>query len=669
MSASLSAIAALATTAPPTAAYPSDDAYPGNIDELLTRLLRNYEEAEDATRGARLRSERARDFRDGKQWTAEEAETLRRRKQPVVWNNVIGRKIDLLRGIERRGRSDPKAYPRTPDQENRADCATQVLRYISDDQRFDVIRSAVHDNMLVEGFGGCEVIVELDTTLQSAFLNSTALTPVAPPSYNVVINQIPWERLFYDPHSQHAGFQDARYLGQVIWQDRDQVLDRWPDAGDILDASFAATGINTDTYGDKPRSVGWTDNRRTRVRIIEIHWQRGKDWWMATACRGGFLDQPRKSPYADRHGNAACPIIMRSARIDRDNNRFGIVHDMVPLQEEINKRHSKLLHSLSVNQIHMEQGAVQDVDDARREVAKPDGVVVTNPGMKFEVHKDQAEIQGQFELLQFTIGQMNVAGPNAAMSGKDPREQSGRAILAQQSGGQLENEPITDELRQFTHKVFEAVWMRARQFWTAEKAIRVTASNKNVEFLALNHPVTLAEELAKIEPDQQANVMRQMALVPNDPRLQQVMRVENQIDDLDVDITVEEGPDTPSLEIDQWQSFTQLPPQILQQFPIELFIKMNPGLRDKDQFLALIEAHKKEQAAAQQAQQAAQQAMQQAQVAKVQADAQDRAAQAGDRHAQTIERMHGMAMDHAAAMTTPAFPQLGRPAQPAPLGA
>ena len=600
------------------------------VDEqaLLGRLIGYVMDAEDSTANARAEADKARRYKDGDQWTEEEKRILRQRRQPLVWNNVIARKVELLRGMERRGRSDPKAYPRTPSEENLADAATQVLRYVSDDQRYDVIRSAVFDNMLVEGFGGCEVIVEPDQVHGD---------------YRVVINHIPWERLFYDPHSQHPGFSDAKYIGMMIWLDREDALDRYPDGDGALASTFEAS--RSDTYDDKPR-MSWCDNQRSRVRVIQIWWKRRSDWWTATFTQGGFLEQPMRSPYEDRHGNAMCPIIMRSAHIGRDNDRFGVCRDFIPIQDSINKRESKLLHALSVNQLILEQGAVQDVEETRREANKPDGVIVHNPEMKLVIHKDTAEIQGQFQLLQYAIGQMNVQGPNASMGGKDPRELSGRAIIAQQAGGMVEHEPIADELRQHTHKVMESVWLRVRQFWSAERWIRVTDNDKNTRFVGINKRITLADELQAMPPDKAAMLAQRLMLRPGDPRLETVVRLENSLDQMDVDITVEEGPDSPTMQAEQFAQIMQLPREILQQFPPEFIIKAS-SLRNKDELVQMLKDHQTQQAAGQQQQQQAAQSMQQAQLAKLQADAADKIAQAKDRGAQSLVRLHNIAADHA----------------------
>lgn len=605
---------------PPQTTIDADQSYPGDERELFTQLIQYFEESELSSQDSRHLAETCRSYFDGDQYTAEELAVLRKRRQPPVVNNYVKRKVMLLLGAERRGRSDPKAFPRTDSEGNRADVATQVLRYIADDQRFDVIRSSVYENIMIEGYGGAEVIVEPNEV---------------DGGYNVVCNHVPWNRLFHDPHSQHPGFSDAKYLGYVLWQDRADALDSYPDAADILDATMS--DARAESYDDKPHTT-WSDHARKRVRVVQIQWKLKQDWWIATFTKGGFLEAPMKSPYLDRHGHSMCSLIMRSAFTDRDLNRYGMVKDMISPQDSVNKRESKMVHSLSVNQVIMSDGAVDDVDLVRQEASKPDGVIVVNPGpnVRFEIHKDEAQIEGHFKLLQYAVEQLNVTGPNAAMAGTDPRLQSGRAIIAQQSGGQMQNEPLADSLRQWSHKIYEAMWMRARQFWNEEKAIRITDDNRDVQFIKLNRPVTLQEQLRGMPPEKAQQFAAQMQLRPGDPRLQQVVRVEHALDDLDVDITVEEGPDVPTLQAEQFQTLMMLPPQILMQFPPSVILKAS-SLRNKDDLLKELEEHQQAQAQNQQGAQA----MQAAQIAKVQADAKDK-------NAQALVRMHDVATDHAA---------------------
>ena len=96
--------------------------------------------------------------------------------------------------------------------------------------------------------------------------------------------------------------------------------------------------------------------------------------------------------------------------------------------------------------------------------------------------------QGMLQLHQIAIAEMTVQGPNAAMQGKDPRLQSGRAILAQQQGGALEGQPVFDMLRHMDNQAYKKMWRRIRQCWTAPDYIRVTDDERNIRWVGINMP-------------------------------------------------------------------------------------------------------------------------------------------------------------------------------------
>jgi hypothetical protein len=531
----------------------------------------------------------------------------------------------MLCGIERRARTDPKAYPRTPTEQPRADAATDALRFIADDSDFPIVRSATYENMMVEGFGGAEI----------------GLVDDGKGGAEITITHVGWERIWRDPHSRALDFSDARYLGIVIWMDRDQIETLYPDAGELVDYTFSPnTGT---TYDDRPRQINWLDSQRQRARIAQCHWTEDGAWWQATYSRAGILAGPQRSPFKDRRGRSACSLILQSAYIDRENRRYGIVRDLISMQDEINKRRSKALHLLSVQQVIADKGAVEDIDHARRELAKPDGLVEKMPGLEFEVQRGGDLAEGQFELLRHATQEMQLAGPNAAMSGQDDRELSGRAILAQQAGGAAQNEPLMDALRTWSRRVYETCWQAAREYWTAGRWVRVTDDLGSTRWVGINRLVTLQDELAQMPQQQMAAVMQRMQLVPNDPRLMQVVRTENDITDLDVDITIEEGIDIPSVQQEQFSTLVQIAGIQPGLIPGDVLIAAS-SLRNKDMLLERMKEHQQQQAQMQagQAQLAKQHA--DATINKLQGDAAAQFALAKERTHNTIA---GIADTHA----------------------
>ena len=509
-------------------------------DDLLPKLRDWFLNAETANETERSEAARARDYYDGIQYTADERATLTARGQPVITDNRIKPKINYMLGLEKRGRTDPKAWPRTPAEEEGANAATDSIRYVCDAETFEQSASLVFEDMLIEGFGGVDVIAM-----------------AVGDQIEIGVEHFPWDRLFYDPHSRRHDFLDAKYVGGVLWMDEDDVLVRWPESEGVISDTFSGESSSR-TNDDRPRKNVWADVQRSRLRVVQIHWLEEGRWWMASFTGGGFLDEPMVSPYLDENGAPACSLILQSAFVDRENRRYGIVRDMMDLQDEVNKRRSKALHLLSVRQVIAEQGAVEDVDAARREMAKPDGYVEVAPTMRFEVQQTQDLASGQMMLLADAKASMEAQGPNAFLQGKQTQAASGRAIMASQQGGAIEMDGTASErFRQWKRRVYMAIWCRIKQFWTEERWIRVTDDERNVRFVGLNR--TVMNEYG--QPVRQNDLAR-----------------------LNVDIVVDEAPDVAVLQVEQFDMLAKLAASTPGLIPPDVLIEASQ-LRDKDKIL------------------------------------------------------------------------------------
>ena len=93
------------------------------------------------------------------QWTMEQLRILRRRQQPAITFDRTGRKIDSLSGTIRRLRTDPKVYPNTPNGEQGAEVATQVIRTINDASRGEDLEVECCRDALIHGIGVSELIL------------------------------------------------------------------------------------------------------------------------------------------------------------------------------------------------------------------------------------------------------------------------------------------------------------------------------------------------------------------------------------------------------------------------------------------------------------------------------------------------------------------------------
>lgn len=576
---------------------------------LLSKLVQMYESAEQSTADSRELCERDRDYRNGVQWTSAEEATLKKRKQPVITIDRIGPKCDFLMGMEAQNRRDPRAYPRTPDDEEAATAATDALRYVMEDQRWDRVRSECFDSFLVEGSCGADVRVYEK--------RGEMCVEVLP---------IMWDRMFGDPHSRMRNWSDGSFKGQFVWMDLEDAVEKYPGKSDTLESTISSeTSASGNTYEDVPR-VRWADPKRKRVRIVEMWTKEKGKYFYSAFTKAGMLER-MESPYVDEDGESDDGFVFGSCFIDRDGNRFGVVRRWISLQDEINKRRSKALHLMSVRQTY---GTPQagDKNMIRQQLARPDGHVEMEGGAKFGedfgIIPTGDMAAAQFQLLQEAKGEIDAVGVNAALSGNESRNMSGRALIQRSEQGMNELGPVFDNFKQFQHDVYRKVWNRIRQFWTAEKWIRVTDEEKNVKFVGLNQPLTLGMQLLEefkmqpgVTPEQIAAAEQQ---AKTDPRMQMVVGTKNSIAELDVDIIIDDVPASASLQGEQFEQLVQIAPQAASMPPqlFEALIEAS-SLRNKDKIIAKLKGEEDKQnpqvMQMQQQIQEMQQALQEAQMA------------------------------------------------------
>jgi len=538
-----------------------------NLEQLKTW----FKDAEDSSFSSRAMSERDRDYLDGNQLSAEEISELNRRGQPVVVMNQIRRKINLMLGLELQRRTDPKGFAVQPSDQGGADAMTDSLRFVVDNTNFDPIRSQVFEAMLVEGYAGAEVI-----------------HTVRRGKVEVAINFYPWDRLFYDPHSRERDFEDARYVGSVVWKDAEE----FATAAEIEEMASVSSSESSfsETYDDRPHN-SFLSRDRKRVRLI-LMWYRHQGDWHWARFTGSRILSGGKSQYIDENGETIRAFVMQSLYVDRNNNRYGMIRDFVSPQDEINKRRSKALWQATAHQTIGEEGAVKSVTRMKEEMAKADGHVVTQPDKNFEVIQSTDQVNTHLALLQEAKGEISDMGAKAVLAGQAGESTSGRAVLARQSGGLIEISHPFASLGEFSRNIHRHIWWMIKQTWTEERWIRVTDDKSNTRFVGINQPFTVQDQLKEL-PLEQANAFAiRERLAPNDPRLSMVAGVRNKVEEIDIDVKIEDVPDTVSVQGETFDALINMAaiiPDSAKGVFVELLIEVSPLRSDpRDRLLKAI---------------------------------------------------------------------------------
>jgi hypothetical protein len=541
-------------------------------------VVQQFEEFANGTINSRALQDKCRQYRDGDQYTAEERKIYQKRKQPCITDNKIEDKCDTLLGIEKNQRTDPKCYPRNPSEEDEqgAEAATDGLRFVADQCTYKTsVRKPAADNLIVEGICAGQVIVE----------KKRGQAP------KVLMEHIRRDRAYYDIYSLKDDFSDKTYCGYFTWMDAKVAEEDWPDKKDALNQSGGSTSQSgpDPSLDDKPRYV-ITSGKRKRVQVFYHYLLKKGKWHEAVWCRGGWLEEPKPCVYKDEFGQPACCMeIQALKRKGDDGSPYGAVPRYLDLQDEHNKRRSKMLHLLNAKRIKMRKGAVDDVNKLRAEVHKPDGVLEINGVPEDVVIEDNlAEAEGQWRLLQQTDVALSQTGPNSALGGTSG-DLSGVAKARDQQAGQLPISPLFDALDAWELRMYRQAWNRIRQYWTAPMWIRVTDDEEKIRFVGFNQPVLMGDRLAQaaaqdpqfqqLQPEQQRGIIHEIASRPEaqqqalDDKTGKPM-AKNKVGELDVDIIVDRGQDVITVQQEEFAQLAEIAkgrPEI----PFDVIVEMS----------------------------------------------------------------------------------------------
>lgn len=504
----------------------------------VTRLRRQYEDYAASKDAEAREMVESRHYYHGDQWTDREIQTLRARRQPVTTENQIVKKVNGVIGLVERLRQDPKGYPRTPEQNEGAELATATLRYVLDSNDWKSKSSRIAGNAAIDGIAGLEY----------------DLVPGDEGDPSLEIHIVFGDGFFYDPRSFDEGFTDARYVGVAKWMDAEQVKELFPGRDGEIDA-LVETGTDLTTAANIDREKNWVNSNEKKLRLADHWYIRGGKWLWCMYVGNMMLDQGI-SPFFDEKGKTFPRYRMFSAAVDHDGDRYGFNRNLKSPQDQLNHFNSKKSHIINTRRIISEKGAVDDIEIARREWAKPDGWIEKNPGLAIEPDQTTAnDFKGLAELATEARTYLENFGPNPSLIGQGLEDSSGRAIQLLQQAAIAELGPYLAAFKNWKLRVYRDIWNIIQRHWKSSRWIRVTDDQNVPQFFQINKSF---DENGFPLFDQY-----------NRPQ------IVNAIGSLDVDIIIDEAPDAVNMQADNMMVLQTLGPQFAQQYP-EIALELAP---------------------------------------------------------------------------------------------
>jgi hypothetical protein len=444
----------------------------------------------------------------------------------------VARKINRRVGLVQRLRSDPKAEGTNPKSEAGAEIATQSIRSVLSANQFKALDPEVLRQGGIDGISGVQLVLKRGDQ----------------GDIDISVQMVIADEYFYDPKSYRMDFDDSRYEGISKWFDIGEAIDLFPEREELLRGMLNS---GSDLTSNPDREIKWTMTTAQRVRIVE-QWYRHKGKWCWAFYADTVLLDQGVSPFVDENNKSSSSFYMFSQMVDHDGDRYGFVRNMKGPQDALNAGKMKTLHLANTRLIKATKGVVDDVETARREVTRPDGWVELNPGADkaFDIIDTKADLAA---FVQFTedakqeLDQDADANP-AAINGAALGNISGRAIELLRQPGMAELGPFILCYRGWKLRLFRGIWNAVQRHWTKERWLRISDDSGLAQFLQLNG----------LGMDQ----FGRPAIV-------------NAVGALDVNISLDEGPDMISMMQDTYDMLKGFQPGTI---PPEVLIELNPNI-------------------------------------------------------------------------------------------
>lgn len=451
----------------------------------------------------RTAMDRAVDYYDGNQLTAEVLSNLDNMGFTSLMTNLIKPAIDTVLGLQAKSRTDYRMVSDDDAHQEVAEALSAKLKEVERETRADRACSDAYGGQVKAGLGWVHVTRSTD-----------------PFAYQYKVETVHRREMFWDWSSKEPDLSDARYVLRQKWYPVDQVAAALPEHAPLINAS--ASGWQPDWMQRARESTtlmnAWEQESRISVsawdwRNIDNRRVAIQECWYAVYVRGLVLKLPDRTVEFDAKNNLHMAAIStgmlkpeaavyRKLRVsmwfgphllqdidpgvtklpyvpfwgfreDLTGTPYGLIRNMIPLQDEVNARRRKLMWLLSSKRVQIDSDALDarfnSFEDLVNEISRPDSMLVTNPGRanqnnSIKIESDLGLSHQQFEILQEAKqGIQDAAGVFNSMMGKGDGAHSGVAIngLIEQGsntlgelndnfnfGRQLVGERLVDLIRQ-----------------------------------------------------------------------------------------------------------------------------------------------------------------------------------------------------------------------------
>jgi hypothetical protein len=504
-------------------AYGKDSTKLSKKDEDgIVKLLNDYfqQALEDSSwKEARDEMIQCFDYKENRQWSKAELSSLKERGQPATVNNQVKVTIDRIVGQFVQVKSKTVYKPRNAKPDTAlSDAMNDIYSYIRQTSGLEYEERDVVEDGATGGFGVFEVCI-----------NDAEDDPLG---QEVTVKAEDCFNIFPDPKSRRYDWnEDARFIFRAKWVDKDYLKEIYPKKSRQIEGLFSDTGTTSLSNVDNLRGESFIDYDRERVRLVEGQYKKFETTKKFVFSDGKVMDEDkvdskllamadqagityREEDRREQHicmGVFAAGILFEHGVSERKRYSFvpyftnrkksgapySMITTAISMQDAINKRESKALALLTMNQTIGEKGFTQDVQEWQAQNARPDGVLEVEEGYfeKVRIEKNLELAQTQNLMHQQAKQDFRlITGVNPDALGEKSEVRSGVGIQRKVAMTGLVIAPIFDNFKRTREALAKTIHDAVSIAYTQEKVMTITDNPNSTRSVILSN-----EDLAAVK--------------------------------------------------------------------------------------------------------------------------------------------------------------------------
>lgn len=475
--------------------------------EVLSEAINLFLHAADIEQASRTKAYESWLFFKGKQWDDQEITELNAKHRAAQVYNYVQAFVDVLSGLGRQNRLDPRAFPIEGSDEGVSDVVTAALVWIAKRNKMSAQEIRVLEDAIITGRG----LFHIDISQKRN------------PMGDIILERFPWADGYFGEH-QELDASDATHAHKAKWLSLQEAQARYPHLKSELETQLASS----DTYPedssgvqDKLRKLQLYENiidkAHQRLRLIEHEIKETRQAYFVMSADGSFkqevdfqayqkadtipglvladfpMDRIRivltvgtlliKNYYSDRpyEGFSLTPLYIY--KYD-DNDFAGKIEAMKDPQREINKRGSQAIdivnRMLAKGWFYDEDTfpSEQDLNQFRKDSSKPGFTAKVSDTARPPVQPETTQFPNElFSMHRQNVDILqSVTNIPPAMVGGGTGYESGDALGIQRSSGLIGNERVFDNFIYAKQVVFQKVFAMVPTVYGPERLARLILS-------------------------------------------------------------------------------------------------------------------------------------------------------------------------------------------------